>query len=624
MSREIFRVPAWRLYTLAGVFVAMLCVLAGSLAWRQLAQRTDYAERERIQNMRRILQPAPRGRILDRNGRILVENAPQWRAVLYLAELRAEFNRARREELRRLRAAGETRAENFDATVRAKVVQRYLDQINRIAGGARQVDARALDRHFHQRLLLPFPIAEGLDAAEFAALLEQIPPSSPIQLGASGRRHYPQGTLAAHVLGYVNQADVDLGDEFGEDLATFALRGSKGAAGLEQSFDDRLQGAPGGEIWMVDHQGRQYRRVESRPPRPGRDLVTSLDVDLQLAAELQLAGKTGAVVAQDVGTGEVLALASAPGYDPNLFETDRAAEMTRMNETGAWLNRATQGLYPPGSTFKILVALAGFRSGDLSISTTHTCEGVLEVGGRTFPCHGRTAHGQIGLIEAVRASCNVFFYRTGLAIGVEGIAAESRRFGLDTPTGIELPGETHRMIVPDRAWKRRALDLSWFAGDTANFSIGQGYLRVTPLQMNDFVAALARGETRTRPTLVRQEPDARKPRPTAAVSAIELPPVALAVLKDGMELAVDRGTGRLARIDGLRIAGKTGTAQVETPQGTLNMAWFIGYAPAEDPKVAVTVVIEGDEPDVEFAGGRQAAPVARKVFETWFAKQPVR
>lgn len=622
MRFESFKVPAWRLYTLAGLLVGMLCVLGVSLGYRQLTHGGDYAERERLQNLRRILLPAPRGRILDREGRVLVENKPSWRVVLYLAELRRDFNLRYRQRLRTLRAQGTNPPADFDVQVRAEVVQDLVNTVNSLTGRAERVNAQALERHFRQRLLLPFPVVEDLSAQEFAVLLERLPPGSPLQLSASSYRHYPHGALAAHTLGYVNAAEVTLGDdEFGENLATFAYRGSRGAAGLEQAFEDRLQGTPGGEIWMVDHQGRQYKLVQSRAPKHGEDLVTSLDLDLQQVAEESLIGKTGAVVALNVRTGEVLTLATSPGYDANAFEHNRGAEIARMTEAGAWLNRGLQGLYPPGSTFKMITALASMRAGLLDGSTTHVCEGVHLVGGRLFPCHARFAHGEIGLVEALRASCNVFFYKEGLGVGADAIAAEARRFGLGEPTGIELPAETHRMLVPDRAWKRKVLDESWFAGDTANYSIGQGFLRVTPLQMCDFVAALARGETRTRPTILKlSAEDARKTRPGGG--RIDLQPMSLALLKDGMELAVQRGTARYAQIPGLRIAGKTGTAQVEAPGGTLNMAWFVGFAPIEAPEIAVAVLIEGQELDVEFAGGRQAAPAARAVLERYFDKKP--
>lgn len=628
MTSDRMQLSGWRLWSLAVAFVLMLAVLATALGYRQLIRSETYSERERMQNLRRILIPAPRGKILDREGRVLVENQPTWRVVIHLAELRREFIRTYREEVRRLRERGEAVPNGFDAEVRALVVQRYLDELNKITGRSEQVNTRNVERHFQQRLLLPFPLMSDLTPVEFSRLLEQLPPGSPMQLSAAARRHYPHGPLAAHVLGYVNAAEVTLEEgEFGEKLATFAFRGTTGAAGLEQTFDDLLQGIPGGEIWMVDHQGRQFRLEESRPPVPGRDLFTSLDLDLQRAAENGLRGLTGAVVAQKISTGEVLAMATSPGYDANEFETNRSATIRRMTEEQAWMNRALQGLYPPGSTFKIITALAGLRHGSLHAGYTHRCEGVMMIGGRQFPCHGRTAHGEIGVIEALRVSCNTFFYALGLEVGVDRIAEEARRFGLHEPTGIELPGEQRRMIVPDRNWKRANTGESWFPGDTANLSIGQGFLRVTPLQMADFMSSFARGEARTRPTILRvPQPEATRDLAPRALTrpergALDLPPHLVALVTDGMELAVERGTGRLARINGIRIAGKTGTAQVQALGGTLNMAWFIGFAPVENPEIAIAVVIEGRELDVEFAGGRKAAPVARTVFETHFMKQ---
>lgn len=616
MTQELHRAPRWRLIILGAAFAGMILLLTVSVGYRQLAKAGDYAERERLQNLRRILLPAPRGRILDREGRVLVDNQPAWRVVVYLAELRREFITTYRERTRALRAAGRPVPRGFDAEVRASVVQRYVDELNGITGRSERVDSAALERHFRQRLLLPFPVAVDLDAREFARLLEQIRPGSPLQLGAAARRTYPHGPLAAHVLGYVSAAEVTLeSDEFGEDLATFAYRGTRGAAGLEQQFDEDLQGVPGGEIWMVDHQGRQFRLVQSRPPVAGGDVTVSLDLDLQAVAERALQGNVGAIVAQQVRTGEVLVLATSPGYDANAFETDRARTIAKMTEEGAWLNRALQGLYPPGSTFKLVTSLASLRAGSVDSGTTHACAGFHQVGGREFPCYGRKAHGEIGLVEALRVSCNVFFYKEGLALGVERIAEEARRFGFHEQTGIELPAEQSRMIVPDRAWKRQILDTAWFPGDTANLSIGQGYLRVTPLQMCDFISSVARGEARTRPTILRRE------KSLAPGEGLALPPMALALVKDGMELAVERGTARLAQLAGLRIAGKTGTAQVTAPGGTLNMAWFVGFAPVEQPEIAIAVVIEGRELDVEFAGGREAAPAARAVLERYFDKK---
>lgn len=614
---EPYRPPYARIITLAAVVLALLGVLAGGLAWRQLVLTDDYAERERLQNLRRIVQPAPRGRILDREGRPLVDNRPEFSAVVHLGELRAEFRAEMRRRQQALRASRTPAPPDLGATVRRDVVQRHLDGVNRVTGRADVVDGRRLERHLAQELLLPFPIAEDLAPAEIAALLEQVPVASPVQVHAAPRRTYPYGASAGHVLGYVNASQgAEAQADFGGELMTFAFRGTEGAAGLEARFDADLQGRPGGTVWLVDPTGRQYRRVDAREPAPGADLRTSLDIDLQVTAEIALEDRIGAAVLLDVRTGEVLALASAPRFDLAAFDRDRNTEIARLNAEGAWINRAVQGLYPPGSTFKLITALGALRHQILDTHDHTECTGSLLVGQRAFPCHRRSGHGEVDFLEAIRVSCNVYFYETGLRLGVDRLAAEARLAGLDRPTGIELPSESGRMLVPDRAWKERTEDAPWFPGDTANFSIGQGFLRVTPLQMAAFAASLARGEETTPVTLL-HDPD-RRP---LATEPLGLTPAELALLREAMERAVEMGTGRLARVDGLRIAGKTGTAQVQTPTGIIELAWFLAYAPAERPEVAVAVMVESPEVDQDFAGGLKAAPVARALLERWLEKR---
>lgn len=611
MPSESFRIPAGRIAACYAAIGLLLATLTTGLAYRQLVHNRLYAEREKIQNQRRILLPAPRGRILDRQGRVLVDNEPVFSAVLDLGELRPEFRREYASRARTLRAARSPLPENLGALSRAAVVQRYLDRLNSITGRADAVDSLRLERHFNQRLLLPFPVAGDLPPADVARFLEQIPPASPLQLLTSTRRRYPHHATAAHTLGFVNERDVPESEvEFGENLMTFGARGTIGMSGLERQFDDALQGTLGGQIWIVDPTGRQLDLVESRAPAAGRDLRTSLDLDVQLAAEAALEGQTGAIVAIEVTTGEVLALASRPSFDLAAFQADRTATVQQMDAEGAWLNRAVQGLYPPGSTFKLLTALAGLRAGVITADSHETCPGHYGVGGRLFPCNRRSGHGDVDLVSAIRASCNVFFYKFGLDVTADRLAAEARRFGLDHATGIELPAEVDSMLVPDRDWKRRMRGEAWFPGDTANYSIGQGFLRVTPLQMACFTASLARGETTTRPTLL------HSPRNLAASpTPIGIPPALLGLISQGMEQAVQLGTARLAQIPGIRIAGKTGTAQVQVATGTLELAWFIGYAPVESPRVAVCVVLEGGDVDLAFAGGLKAAPAARTLFD---------
>jgi len=614
-----------RLVAFYFLFGLMLVVLASGLAYRQLIQTGVFSEREKRQNQRRILVPGPRGNIYDREGRLLVGNRPRFSVVLHLAELRDEL---RAEHIRIVRNYREMdrsirpRSSDLEGIARVEVAQRYLDQVNQILHRHEQVDVRSLERHFRYELLLPYILLDELAPEEYARLLEQLPVTSPVQVYSSSTRHYPHDSAAAHTLGYVvANDDLPEGDIAGEDLRTFKMRGTIGRNGIERSYDEKLQGETGGTIFRVDPAGYKidpplYKRL----PVQGNNIVTSLDIDLQLAAENAMHGLKGAIVMLEVATGEVLVMASKPDYNLNDFSPSIPRSVAaKIEEEGAWLNRAAQGLYPSGSTFKLITAMAGLRAGTIRPDSHTYCSGYFQVGGRLFPCHNRNGHGDVDLRAAIRVSCNVFFYEHGLATGAENIAAEARRFGFDHKTGIELPYESRAMIVPDAAWKRRNRNEGWFPGDTANYAIGQGFLRVTPLQVAAEIASFARGETLTVPTLFHQP--GRSPTGESPRQPIGLKPEYYQAIVDGMEQVVQIGTGRLARVPGIRIAGKSGTAQVQDHGTNLELAWFVAFAPIEKPEIALAVLLEGTEPDESYAGGRMAAPVAQQVLQAYFDKR---
>lgn len=614
------------------VIVVMLLLLAGGLAHQQLRRTGEHANAERVQTQRRIVHPGPRGTILDRHQRVLVDNRPRFSVRLLLDAIRPEI---RAEELiikRRFRAQDEAdkpdlpTAPEIRRLARMSVVQRYLDQVNRILGRDERVDARELDRHFTRELLLPYTLLDDLAPADYARLLERLPVNSPAQVYTSSARHYPNGSAASHVLGYVGSTeDVGIEDFPGEDLRTFKMRGSVGRDGVEKRHDDVLQGEAGGAIFRVDPSGNRINPPLAQVnPRQGGNLTLSIDLDLQLAAEKRLAETemAGAAVALDVQTGEVLVLASKPDYDLNAFSpklgANAAADITAR---GAWFKRAVQGAYKPGSSFKVLTTIAGFRAGVLKPDSTVQCPGFFRVGNRSFACHDGHAHGEIDLVMAITKSCNVFFYQQGMTIGIEALAAEARRFHLDRPTGIDLPDETRRMIIPDPEWKRRVTGEAWQGGDTAQFAIGQGFVDVTPLQMACFAASVARDEVWTQPFLL-HDPS----RPRQRTEPIGLTPEQRAALLTGMEQVTRRpfGTARilddpqlLAPLPGLRIAAKTGTAQKQTEKGMINFAWLIAFAPVEDPRIAIAIAIEGDTPGEETGGGRYASPVAHAILQAW-------
>jgi penicillin-binding protein 2 len=562
---------------------------------------------------------------------------------VYLDDLRREFRaeysqiiRAERERLREayeaipLQARGEDGPPNPDYNelqwvARQNVIQGYVDTINTITGRDDTISSRKIIRHFNEQLLLPLPLIEDLTADQYARLIEQVPVQSPIKIHTGTARYYPFGVAAAHTLGYVQNVNPDA-DEIPDDgIKTFTFQTSRGRTGLERSFDASLSGRTGWELWRVDPLGFQDTLLDQETPKQGENLVTSIDIDLQLAAETALGERTGAAVALDVKTGEVLAIASHPSYDLNdLSPFIPRATFDEINERGAWLNRSLQLSYPPGSTFKLLTSIAGMRHGTITMETEHDCQGVFRVGNRIFRCHARNGHGVVDEAAAIEGSCNVFYYAEGLRMGIDVLSAEAKRFGLSERTGIEVPYETGRLVVPSKEWKREHVGAGWVPGDTANTAIGQGFLLVTPLQMATVIASIARGETRTRPTM-RALTDSEAGRVQHGGEPIGLSPAQRAELWEGMERVIGPdGTGRLVQIDGLRIGGKTGTADFRAHGEEVNLAWFVGFAPIEDPQIAVAVMVEGTSARDSFHGGSTAGPVAKDIFLEFIEQYPER
>ncbi|MEY2879852.1 MAG: hypothetical protein RLZZ15_2232, partial [Verrucomicrobiota bacterium] len=338
--------------------------------------------------------------------------------------------------------------------------------------------------------------------------------------------------------------------------------------------------------------------------------------------------QTGAAVALDIATGEVLVLASKPDYDLAEFSPHASqATVDSITQRGAWQNLALNGFYPPGSTFKILTSIAGLHRGALDPDQPIiNCDGVMMLGRTPFVCFNRLGrHGDVLLGDALSHSCDIYFYEAGRRTTPDGLAAEARRFRLDQRTGIELPGEDKRMLIPDPEWKRARRHEDWFPGDTANMSIGQGAVTVSPLQMACFIASVARDEVATIPTLVHNP--ARPPQHTERIG---LTPAQRAALIAGLEACVKTGTASkvfklpIYAMPGVRIAGKTGTAQKDVVQGgksgKINIAWFVCFAPVDKPEIAVAVAIVGDTVGESFEGSSYAAPVAAKILRHYFEK----
>ncbi len=617
------------------ILAGMLLLLIGGLAYQQLFQNPLHENSERRQNQRRVIVPGPRGNIYDRNQQLLVGNLQEFSVVLAIDELRDEFYREYVRIHNNYLADGIKKdgpsSADLAQIARVSVAQRYLDQVNRILHRSEKIDSVALQRHFLAKRLLPYTLLDNLSPEDYARLLEHLPINSHVQVYSSSTRFYPRGSAAAHTLGYVRADDDIAVEDFpGEGLRTSKMPGTSGIGGLEKQFDKLLQGEAGGSIFRVDYAGyRVNPPITDLAPKPGKNLVTSLDLDLQLAAEETLGDQTGAAVAIDVATGEVLVLASKPDYDLSKFR--QPATVADIEARHAWTNLALNGLYPPGSAFKILTTIAGLRKGSITPDAAIVdCEGTTRIGNSIFSCYnGIGHHGEVLLRDAIAQSCDIFFYKVGELTTPETISAEARRFHLDRRTGIELPGETNGMTIPDPEWKKRVHHEGWYPGDTAQMAIGQSFVVVTPLEMACFAASVARGEVFTQPTLLHQP--GRAPLHNEPIG---LTPSQRAALLDGMEGATlpPHGTARTLTtvpgliVPGVRIAGKTGTAQKDVYvdrklAGKINFAWFICFAPVEKPEIAIAVAVEGDTPGEEFGGGLHAAPVASAVLKKYFEKK---
>ena len=581
---------------LAAIWVA-LAVLGGRLWMIQVARGALFAERQEQQSIRRVRIPGARGRIFDRVGRTLVDNRPSYGIALYLEELRKPGPWAR----------------TIDH------VEDLLRRTGAIIGQPSGLTRADIQAHIRRRLPLPLVAWRDLDEQALARWAEQSSNVPGLDLQAEPVRVYPQRQLACHVLGYVGRADLMAEDH--EERFHYYLPELVGRAGLEKVLDPVLRGEAGGRLLRVDVTGYRRDDLGERPPKAGDDVMLTLDATVQQLAEDALNGIPGAIVVLDPRNGDVLAMASSPGFDPNQFvpvirPSDWA--LLRDNELTPLMNRAVAGAYAPGSTFKPVTALAALASGKVHAGDEHDCPGFYELGRTTFRCWKHTGHGTIALQKALEQSCNVYMFYMARACGAELVQDEARALGLGRRTGVEVDYESPG-LVPDAAWKRRTQGDAWREGDTCNLAIGQGALNVTPLQMAALTSALANGGRLYRPRLVLATRAADQsdfaPRPPELVSELKWKPEHLRVVRAGMHDVVmaPEGTGRKIRVEGIDMAGKTGTAEFGTRENRKRHAWMIAFAPFDQPRFAVAMVV-----DEGVSGGETAAPRLHRLFSGLF------
>lgn len=604
-----FRLFSRRTALLGGAKLVLLGALAGRMYYLQVVEADKYAtlaEENRI-NLR-LLAPL-RGRILDRFGVTLATNDQNYRVVVIPEQ-----------------------TDDLNAT---------LATLGRVLPVTENHVAQVLREAERKRPFVPIPVRENLVWDEVARVEVNTPDLPGVAIEVEQSRKYPYGGLGVHVLGYV--AAVSEADLTGDPL--LELPGFRiGKSGVERQYDESLRGSAGNSQVEVNAVGRVIRELRREEGEPGHDVVLTIDMGLQHYAQQRLAGELSASTAVlDVQNGEVLALASTPTFDPTSFNRGLSvAEWQKLinDELHPLTNKAIAGQYAPGSTFKMMVALAALESG-LKADHSVYCPGHMSLGTSRFHCWKPGGHGTLDMLRGIQHSCDVYFYDIARRVGIDAIAAMARRFGLGATTGLDLPGEKAGLI-PDRNWKLGAMGEAWQPGETLVAGIGQGFITTTPLQLALMTARLSNGGRAIVPHIRREQVFAygmQQPHPPAEPPPIGVDEAHLAVVREGMNLVSNdpRGTAYRSRIDlaGMELAGKTGTAQVrritaaeraagvikneDLPWNRRDHALFVAFAPVAAPRYACAVVVQHGG-----GGAKVAAPIARDILLECQMRDPAR
>ena len=561
-----------RAFFAGGAMGAVGLTLAARMAYLSIWEGRKYALLAEGNRVSLRLIPPRRGWIVDRDGKPLALNQPDYRLEL-LPEA----------------------VTDLDATLAAigKVLPLTADDV-----------ARIRDDIARQPKYMPVEVAHGLSWPAFAAINVALPDLPGVAPVPGFLRVYPGGDAFAHLVGYVGTPTPEQFAVTRDPLLIFP--GYKiGKDGIERRADARLRGTAGARRVEITARGRVVRELDTRPDTPGKTLKLTIDRDLQSYAARRLTDNSASVVVMDCATGDVLCMVSMPAYDPTVFSTRVSAKLwheLQADDHHPLVNKSAQGLYPPGSTFKTMTALA-ILGGGIPADTATGCSGTYRLGNAAWHCWSKRGHGRVDLHKAIPQSCDVYFYTFGRAVGVDAIAATARKFGLGQKIDLPLPGQTAG-IIPDTAWKLARYRKSWGIGDTLNTSIGQGYIVANPLQLAVMAARLASGNA-VEPRLFADDPRAPAP-------PLDVPPEHLAIVRAGMTNVVNSaaGSGKSTRlmVDGVQMAGKTGSAQVRNiskadrragrtkselqPWKYRDHGLFVAFAPADAPRYAIGVVLE--------------------------------
>lgn len=591
--------------------VAVFVFLAGSFWFVQGVQADKYRGLSEANALREIEMPAKRGLIYDRTGKILADNQPAYKLQVDRVVMKPllKTDKQRRQKL-----------EAFLAQVLEMPPQELTARWDKEAAKLPSTQ--------------PFPIAEELTMSQVAKIQAQSVAFPEVNVVPVQRRNYPYGTMAAHVLGFIGEVgDRELAQN--QDLEQGDLIGKRG---VELMYDQYLRGRDGAEFWEYDADGRRLSEyVPARQtPTPGDNVILTVDFELQRRAEQYFVENemVGAAVALDPRNGEVLAMVSSPAFNPNVYSKRFTPEVWKTITSNPFkieLNRAIQGLYSPGSVFKIVMAMAGLSEGVVGPDTHFGCGGSGVFFGRRFRCWKKEGHGSVDVDRALMVSCDIYFYQTGSRLGVDKIKEYANKLTFGEISHIDLDGE-RAGLVPSVEWARTKQNRKWYPSETISVSIGQGPLIVTPLQVANMTAALANGGKVFQPHVVRYVDRVQKDGsykrfrvPSKVIHEVELAPSAVKAVRQGLWNVVNAqgGTGSNARVAGLDVAGKTGSVQVIAYAGRIKAtslpfkfrdhAWFASFAPANNPQMVVVVFVEHGG-----AGGADAAPLAKLMFESRF------
>ena len=578
------------------LFVVLAFVFLTHRLWvLQVLQGNHYTTMSEHNRIRLERIPAIRGMVFDRSNRLLINSRPSF-DIRYLPD----------------------ETEEPEATLRrlADMVDGDAQSLLAAAGRARGSEGVTLLRD------VDWPSVVAVETRRL-----DLPG---VSVSVRARRSYLTREMTAHLLGYLGEVNAG-------QLQQLRKRGYRrgdeiGQSGLEKRWEWQLAGRSGVEKVEVNATGQKVRMIDRLKATPGHNIELTLDMEVQRVAYDALKDREGAIVVLEADTGAVVAMVSSPAFDPNSFARGLTSGEWRqlMDDRETPLhNRALQGQFPPGSTFKIVTALAALEEGVISTDRRLFCGGSYEVGDRVLRCWNKYGHGHVNMHQALVQSCDVYFYRLAQRLGVDKIARYARGFGFGAPTGIDLDGESPG-LVPDRAWKRRRFGTPWYPGETPLVAIGQGFLGVTPLQMASLTATVANGGTVYRPWFVRRvlSPEGQVMEEYGPVrkATLEMKDESLSLVRRALFDVVhhQRGTGKRARSEAVEVAGKTGTAQVvqmvgevvkseDLPYEVRDHAWFVAYAPAKDPRIAVVALVEHGG-----HGGAAAAPIAKEVIEAYF------